>query len=92
MTMLVAVFITAFGGLMSQTSLFDDGPYAFVQEHKTLEACQIATHGTDDICATEGLIAQYMIERGTKTKVNTGTLNYIECDSWTGCYLAERAE
>jgi hypothetical protein len=92
MTMLVAVFITAFGSLLSHTSLFDDGPYAFVQEHKTLEACQIATHGTDDICTTEGLISQYVIERGTETKANTGELPYIECDNWMGCYLAERVE
>jgi len=90
MTALIAVFATIFGGLVSQTSLFDDGPYAFVQEHETIEACHIATHGTDDICTKEGLIAQYVLEKGTKTKENLGDLEYVDCTYWVGCYKAER--
>ena len=91
MTAFITVASIMFGSFISSTTLLDDGPYTFVQEHSSIESCHIATHGTRDICTHEGLIAQYVLEQGTKTK-NVGALEYVECDYWAGCYLAERAE
>jgi len=92
MTAFITVASIMLGSFISSTTLLDDGPYAFVQEHSSIEACQLAIHGTRDICTHEGLIAQYVLSTGIKTKENLGDLEYIDCSYWAGCYLGGRAE
>ena len=90
MAIFFTLLVTTLAGLASHTDIFEDDPYAFSQNHETVEACTIAIHGTDDICTTgEGSIAQYVVERGTQTQENTGPLEWVECSHWLGCFLAK---
>ena len=76
---------------------FDRGPYEFVESHPTIQQCQIATAGTNDICTTEEgspSLQFTKVERNPKTdgsKVwrqdeSTPELDWVQCDNFAGCY------
>ena len=86
--------ITAILGLNTvPTSLFNDGPYGFKDEHFQMEKCQRNTQNNSNICAIDSdylSVGEYKVESGVETKSIIGKLNWVECTYWAGCYTAER--
>lgn len=74
------------GSYIFQPQWFNNGPYEFVQEHKSLAECQVASHGTEDICAGG---KQYTLAFERETSNNSAPLDFVECDYWAGCYIQE---
>ena len=85
---ILAILGVVWGGYIVQPQWFDDGPYEFDKQYETLAECQIATHGTSDICVGESPSSQYR-KSDVKNESKTAELNFVECDYWAGCYIQE---
>ena len=87
MQVILTSMLLVFGGYLAQPDLFDNGPYEYFKEYDSLAECQIATHGTDDICVGEQPSKQFI----KASNVNTDTtfqekLDWVDCDYFAGCY------
>ena len=87
MQVILTSMLLVFGGYLAQPDLFDNGPYEYFKEYDSLSECQIATHGTDDICVGEQPSKQFI----KASNVNTDTtfqekLDWVDCDYFAGCY------
>ena len=89
MSGILAVLALVWGGYTFQPQWFDDGPYEFDKEYLTLQECQIATHGTDDICVGEQPSDRFTIASSVTADETSTKLNYTQCDYWAGCYFKE---
>ena len=87
MSGILSSLLLVFGSYIVQPDSFDNGPYEYYKEYDSLEECQIATHGTGDICVGEQPSKQFI----RADNVNTDTtfqekLDWVDCDYFAGCY------
>ena len=88
MSVIISIMSLVFGGYVVQPEWFDNGPFEFHTQHKTLAECQIATHGTSDVCVGEQPSSQYK-KSNVEADPSTAKLDFVECDYWAGCYIKE---
>lgn len=91
MSVILSSMLLVFGSYIAQPDWFDNGPYEYYKEYDSLAECQIATHGTFDVCVGEQPSKQFI--KAVNVKTNTSfkdKLDWVECDYWTGCYWGER--
>jgi hypothetical protein len=88
MSVILSSMLMVFGSYIAQPDWFNNGPFEFHTQHETLAECQIATHGTSDICVGESPSSQYR-KSDVKIESKTAELNFVECDYWAGCYIQE---
>ena len=86
---ILSTILLTLGSYMVQPDWFDNGPYEYFGEYQTLSECQIATHGTDDVCVGESPVKQFIKSNETNTTYQE-TLTWVECDYWAGCYWGKR--
>ena len=73
------------------SGFFDNGPFEYYKEYDTLAECQIATHGTGDICVGEQPSKQFIKALNVKTDESfKNKLEWVKCDHWAGCYWGKR--
>jgi len=89
MSVIYGILAMVWSGYVVQPQWFDNGPYDFVQQHETLAECQIATHGTDDICAGEKPSDRYTLSSKKDIPTTSSELKFVDCDYWAGCYIQE---
>ena len=89
MSAILAVLGIVWGGYIVQPQWFDNGPYEFDKQYETLAECQIATHGTDDICVGEQPSNRFTITSNVEAEVASTKLDFTQCDYWAGCYYKE---
>ena len=91
MLVILTSMLLVLGGYVVQpvidSGFFENGPYEYYKEYDTLAECQIATHGTGDICVGEQPSKQFI----RADNVNTDTtfqekLDWVDCDYFAGCY------
>ena len=91
MSGILTSILLVFGGYIVQPTWFENGPYEYYKEYDTLAACQIATHGTGDICVGEQPSKQFIKVLNVKTDTTfQNKLDWTECDYWAGCYWGKR--
>ena len=91
MSGILSSILLVFGGYIVQPTWFENGPYEYYKEYDSLEECQIATHGTGDICVGEQPSKQFIKAFNVKTDTAfQSKLDWIECDYWAGCYWGKR--
>ena len=93
MSVILSSMLLVFGSYIAQPEWFDNGPFEFVEHYESVEECQIASHGTGDICVGEPSLDRYMksnVESAVSSAVSSEELNFIQCDYWAGCYLGDR--
>ena len=91
MSGILTSILLVFGGYIVQPTWFENGPYEYYKEYDSLEECQIATHGTGDICVGEQPSKQFIKAFNVKTDTAfQSKLDWIECDYWAGCYWGKR--
>ena len=88
MGVILSTILLTLGSYIVQPDWFDNGPYVFESKHSSLEECQIATHGTSDICVGEQPSDRYK-KSDVESKTTSTVLNFVECDYWAGCYIQE---
>ncbi len=87
MQVILTSMLLVFGGYLAQPDLFDNGPYEYFKEYDSLAECQIATHGTDDICVGEQPSKQFIRADNVKTDTTfQEKLDWVDCDYFAGCY------
>ena len=86
---ILAILGVVWGGYIVQPQWFDNGPYEFDKQYETLAECQIATHGTDDICVGEQPSDRFTITSNVEAEVASTKLDFTQCDYWAGCYYKE---
>ena len=91
MSGILTSILLVFGGYIVQPTWFENGPYEYYKEYDTLAECQIATHGTGDICVGEQPSKQFIKAFNVKTDTAfQSKLDWIECDYWAWCYWGKR--
>jgi len=91
MNVILTSMLLVFGGYVVQPELFDNGPYEYFAEYETLTECQIATHGTSDVCVGEQPSKQFIKTSNVKTDTTfQEKLDWVDCDYWAGCYWGKR--
>jgi hypothetical protein len=88
MSVIIGIMSLVFGSYIAQPEWFDNGPYELEQVYENLEECQIASHGTGDICVGEQPSSRYM-KSNVESVTTTSKLNFVQCDHWAGCYIQE---
>ena len=91
MSVILSSMLLVFGSYIAQPDWFDNGPYEFHKDYDSLVECQIAAHGTSDVCVGEQPSKQFI--KAVNVKTNTSfkdKLDWVECDYWAGCYWGER--
>ena len=89
MSVILSILSVVWGSYIVQPQWFDNGPYEFDTQYETLEECQIASHGSGDICVGEKPSNRYTISNTTEVKAVMTKLNYTKCDYWAGCYFGD---
>jgi len=91
MSGILSSLLLVFGSYIVQPDWFDNGPYEYFKEYDSLAECQIATHGTDDICVGEQPSKQFIRALNVRTDTSfQEKLDWVECDYWAGCYWGKR--
>ena len=91
MSGILSSILLVFGGYIVQPTWFENGPYEYYKEYDTLAECQIATHGTGDICVGEQPSKQFIKALNVKTDESfKNKLEWVKCDHWAGCYWGKR--
>ena len=91
MSGILTSILLVFGGYIVQPTWFENGPYEYYKEYDTLAECQIATHGTGDICVGEQPSKQFIKAFNVKTDESfKNKLEWVKCDHWAGCYWGKR--
>ena len=91
MSGILSSLLLVFGSYIVQPDSFDNGPYEYYKEYDSLEECQIATHGTGDICVGEQPSKQFIKALNVKTDESfKNKLEWVKCDHWAGCYWGKR--
>ena len=91
MSGILSSILLVFGGYIVQPTWFENGPYEYYKEYDSLEECQIATHGTDDVCVGEQPSKQFIKAFNVRTDTTfQAKLDWVECDYWAGCYWGKR--
>ena len=91
MSGILSSILLVFGSYIVQPDSFDNGPYEYYKEYDSLEECQIATHGTDDVCVGEQPSKQFIKAFNVRTDTTfQAKLDWVECDYWAGCYWGKR--
>jgi len=89
MSIIGAIIGVVFTSFLAQPDWFDSGPYESVAEHKTVQHCQLATYGTEDICTTSSAkpsIQYTKIDVVMEPDLTVKELTFVDCDYWAGCY------
>ena len=95
MQVILTSMLLVLGGYVVQpvidSDFFDNGPFEYYKEYDTLAECQIATHGTGDICVGEQPSKQFIKALNVKTDESfKNKLEWVKCDHWAGCYWGKR--
>ena len=95
MQVILTSMLLVLGGYVVQpvidSGFFDNGPFEYYKEYDTLAECQIATHGTGDICVGEQPSKQFIKAFNVKTDESfKNKLEWVKCDHWAGCYWGKR--
>ena len=91
MSGILTSILLVFGGYIVQPTWIDNGPFEYYKEYDTLKECQIATHGSGDICVGEQPSKQFIKALNVKTDTTfQSKLDWAECDYWAGCYWGKR--
>ena len=91
MSGILSSILLVFGGYIVQPTWFENGPYEYYKEYDTLAECQIATHGTGDICVGVQPSKQFIKAFNVKTDESfKNKLEWVKCDHWAGCYWGKR--
>ena len=91
MSVILSSMLLVLGSYITQPEWFDNGPYEFFEHYESVEECQIATHGTGDICVGEQPSNRYILAGKYKdTPMTSAELTFVECDYWAGCYLGDK--
>ena len=90
MSAILGMLGIVWSGYIVQPQWFDNGPFEFDQHYETLAECQIATHGTDDICVGEQPSDRYVLSSKKDTPITSAELDFVECDYWAGCYMGSK--
>ena len=95
MQVILTSMLLVLGGYVVQpvidSDFFDNGTFEYYKEYDTLKECQIATHGTGDICVGEQPSKQFIKVLNVKTDESfKNKLEWVKCDHWAGCYWGKR--
>ena len=89
MSVILGMLSVVWGSYIAQPQWFDNGPYEFDTRYETLQECQIASHGSGDICVGEKPSNRYTISNTTEVETVMTKLDYTKCDYWAGCYFGD---
>ena len=79
MSGILSSILLVFGGYIVQPTWFENGPYEYYKEYDSLEECQIATHGTGDICVGEQPSKQFIRAFNVRTDTTfQAKLDWVE--------------
>lgn len=95
MSVIIGMLSLVWGSYIVQPEWFDDGPYVELRQGLSEGECKIDTSGTDNICvetghdsAGEDIYSTYGVDKNAKPATE-GTLTYLDCDAWQGCYFKQ---
>ena len=89
MSVILSILGVVWGSYIVQPQWFDNGPYEFDTRYETLGECQIASHGSGDICVGEKPSNRYTISNTVEAVETVTKLDYTKCDYWAGCYFSD---